>query len=73
MLRKYSLRPENGLQSTIAEQSADWAFRGGMNVHSRIAWAKMRRLQVARLVDADDLQPSLTPEHRKDASQTMPL
>ncbi|KAH9923631.1 uncharacterized protein B0H18DRAFT_1085644 [Fomitopsis serialis] len=49
LLRKYSVRSQETHQDVWKQ--ADWAFHGGMNIHSRAARRRMRQLRVARLVD----------------------
>ncbi|KZT08723.1 uncharacterized protein LAESUDRAFT_735865 [Laetiporus sulphureus 93-53] len=57
LLRSYSIRnPENRIHakdSRVEEQweRADWAFNGGLNVHTRFAKKRMRELRVAKLAE----------------------
>ncbi|KAH9486300.1 Acyl-CoA desaturase [Psilocybe cubensis] len=48
LLREYSIRLTSDIDSW---RKADWAFKGGLNNHSRAARRQMREMRVAKLVD----------------------
>jgi len=51
VLQKYKVPPRDALEGADGWKDASWAFSGGLNKHSRIAYRQLRKLAIGRLVD----------------------
>jgi len=51
VMRKYRVTPRDTLKGAEEWKDASWAFSGGLNKHSRIAYRQLRELAVGRLVE----------------------
>ncbi|TFL03679.1 hypothetical protein BDV98DRAFT_564618 [Pterulicium gracile] len=48
LLRRYSIRPATSTGENTSWRDATWAFRGGLNQHTRAARKQMREMRIAR-------------------------
>lgn len=50
-MRKYRVPLRDTLKGADEWKDASWAFSGGLNMHSRIAYRQLRELAIGRLVE----------------------